>query len=117
MGGGGGSSSTQQNTTQNTTNTDNRAVIGENGVSAQGGSTVNYTNTTTDDGAITAAIGLATSVTTAAQSDALDSLNTSTSAITQAYASSRGQGALTEYVLIGAMALCGIIAYVALTKK
>ena len=136
-GGGGGSSSTEQNTT----NTDNRRVIGQNGVSAEN-SNVNYSISTTDDGAVSAGVGLASqsladmlglSTTVATNSNALDkavlafagnsqtqavdSLNTSTAAIQNAYASARGQGNLTEYVLIGAMALCGIIAYVAISKK
>jgi len=114
---GGGSSSSSQATNQ----TDNRRVIGQSGVSAEN-STVNYTMT--DDGAIAGALALAASTvqansaaTKATQTQALDSLNQTTSAVQAAYASSRGAGAMTEYVLIGALALSGIIAYAAISKK
>ena len=117
-GGGGGSSSSSQATNQ----TDNRRVIGANGVSAEN-SNVNYSIVSTDQGTVagafnfaTAALGAESAENTQTQKNAVDSLNTSTAAISQAYASARGQGNLTEYVLIGAMALVGIIAYAAVKK-
>ena len=108
--GGGGSDS---NTSSTTNQTDNRRVIGQNGVSAEN-SNVNYT--VTDDGAINAALTLAGNVTNTAQKNASDNLTSTTSAISQAYASARGQGALSEYVLVGALAMVGIIAYFAIKK-
>ena len=135
-GGGGGSSSSAQTTNQ----TDNRRVIGQNGVSAEN-SNVNYSITSTDDGAVAGGLNVASqslgamlslATTTAnnsagldksalsfantSQTQALDSLNTTTAAIQNAYASARGQGNLTEYVLIGCLALAGIIAYAAIKK-
>ena len=132
--GGGSSSSSAQTTNQ----TDNRRVIGQNGVSAENS---NVTYTVTDDGAISGGLDLASkslgamlnlSTTTAnnsasldksilgfaagTQSAALDSLSTNTAAIQNAYASARGQGNLTEYILIGCLAIAGIIAYTALKK-
>lgn len=109
--GGGGSSSSS--TSQTTNQTDNRRVIGQNGVSAEN-STVTYN--LTDGGTVAAALNLVGNVTSSAQTNAADSLNSTTKAISSAYASARGQGALTEYVLIGALALVGLISYYAIKK-
>lgn len=115
MGGGGGSS-----TTQNTTNQiDNRRVLGQGAISAE-----NSTITLTDAGAVAGALSLAgqalnlnAKMASGTAASALDSLNSTTSAVQQAYASARGQGNMVEYVTIGAMALVAIIAYAALQKK
>lgn len=113
--GGGSSSSTASTTNQ----TDNRRTIGAGGISAEG-STVNVL----DGGAINAAFGFSGDVVgesfnfaKTAQSAALDSLNTTSNLVKDAYADAKGRGALTDKILIGAIATAGLVAVMALKGK
>lgn len=47
---------------------------------------------------------------------ALDSLNTTTTLVKNAYEDAKGRGAMTDYVILGGMALAGLIAVTALKK-
>lgn len=113
--GGGSSSSTAQTTNQ----TDNRRTIGAGGISNEGG-TVNVL----DGGAINAAfdfskstVGESFDFAKSAQGAALDSLNTTSNLVKDAYADAKGRGALTDKILIGSVAMAGLVAVMALRKK
>jgi hypothetical protein len=111
---------------------DNRRVIGERGISAEGGSSVmvyaldaevanNAVNASTAD--LKAALNYTDSVTgrafdfgTKAQSIALDSLNTQANLVKDAYADAKGRGALTDKILIGSVVMAGLVALAALRK-
>lgn len=120
-----GSDSESSQTTQQT---DNRRVIGQGGVSAEG-STV--TITALDGQVANAAIGAsaqdlqaslnyADAITghsldyaQAAQGQALDSLNTTANLVKDAYADAKGRGALTDKILIGSVVMAGLVAIAA----
>jgi hypothetical protein len=51
-----------------------------------------------------------------AQGQALDSLNTTSNLVKDAYADAKGRGALTDKILIGAIAMAGLVAIAALRK-
>lgn len=133
---------------QATSMQDNRRVLGEGSISAEGGSVV----TVLDNGAINRAFDF--SGATAAKafdfgnattreafdfgSQSLDfgkalatkafdfglesqaassaALSRSTGLIADAYNDAKGRGALTDYILIGAIAMAGIVAYSAVKK-
>lgn len=51
-----------------------------------------------------------------ANSRALDSLNTTANLVKDSYADAKGRGALTDQILIGAIAMAGLVAYTAVRK-
>lgn len=135
--GGNSSSSSKQDTTQN----DNRVTNGANGIVAQGGASVQVL----DGGAITnsfdfashafdtavAGVGAASTnaltlvagsnraaldFATTANSQAADTLDASSKLISTAYADAKGRGALTDKILIGAIAMAGVVAVMAVKK-
>lgn len=116
------------NSSQSTSQQDNRRVIGQGGVSAEG-STVNITaldgnvattaiSASTND--LKAALNYTDTVTgralgfaNTAQATALDSLNTQANLVKDAYADAKGRGALTDKILIGAIVMAGLVAIAA----
>lgn len=111
---------------QTTNQTDNRRVLGEGAISAESGATVSVL----DNGAINRAfdfsgqtVGDALGFATKALSFGLDSQAeagriqaSSVSVLKNAYEDAKGRGALTDYLLIGAIAMAGIVAYAAVKK-
>lgn len=124
----GGSSSSASN--QTTIQEDNRITNGTNGIVAQGGSSVSVL----DGGAIQNAFTFADKAFSTAiagngaaakgaldfakssQGQALDSLNTTSELVKDAYADAKGRGALTDKILIGAIAMAGVVAVMAVRK-
>jgi hypothetical protein len=111
------SDSTSESTTQ-TQQTDNRRVIGQGGISAE-----NSTVTVLDNGAVSKAFDFGTGVARAAldfsntaQAASLSTLKDAATMVKDAYADAKGRGALTDYILIGAVAMAGIVAYQAVKK-
>lgn len=122
---GGSSSSSAQSTAQ----TDNRRSIGDGGISNEGG-TVNVL----DGGAIKNAFDFAGAVSaggfdlqkttlaksldfaSSSQRQALDSLNTTSNLVKDAYADAKGRGAMTDQILLGSVAMAGLVAFAALKK-
>lgn len=118
--------SSKSNSAQTTSQTDNRRVLGEGAISAESGATV----TVLDNGAIGRAFdfggqalgsvgdvvkqALAFGAESQATSNA--ALATSTSVLKNAYEDAKGRGALTDYLLIGAIAMAGLVAYTAVKK-
>lgn len=51
-----------------------------------------------------------------ANSRALDSLNTTANLVKDSYADAKGRGALTDQILIGAIAMAGLVAFAAVRK-
>lgn len=119
------------NSSQSTTQQDNRRVIGQGGISAEG-STVNTTTYALDgevaNKAITASTadlkaalnysdtvtGSAFTFARQAQGQALDSLNTTANLVANAYADAKGRGAMTDKILIGSVVMAGLVAMAAL---
>lgn len=110
-------SSSQQATNQ----TDNRRVIGEGGVSAEGsnvnsgggilaqsGASVNVL----DNGAINRAFDFSQAV----GAQALDFVKASQGQVADAYQEAKGRGVLTDWILIGAIAMAGLVAFQAVKK-
>jgi hypothetical protein len=132
------SSSSQANTAQ----TDNRRIIGQGGISAENSTvTVNTLDAAVANSAIDAGtkdLGLsldfagaagnkafsfastaesnAFAFASKAQGQALDSLNTTSNLVKDAYADAKGRGALTDKILIGSIAMAGLVAIAALRK-
>ncbi len=116
MGGGGGSSSS----TNQTENIDRRISL-QNGTATSGD---NNTVNILDGGAIKNAFDFATNTgresfafAKSAQGAALDSLNTTSNLVKDAYADAKGRGALTDKILIGAIGMAGVVAVMALRGK
>lgn len=112
---GGSSSSSQQATNQ----TDNRRTIASGGISNENG-TVNVL----DGGAIKnsfdfskTALVESLSFASNAQGQALDSLNVTSNLVKDAYADAKGRGAMTDQILIGSVAMAGLVAIAALRRK
>ena len=112
---GGGSSSSSSSTTNQT---DNRRTIGAGGISNENG-TVNVL----DGGAIKNAFDFATKANkdsftyaTTAQSQVLDSLQTTSKLVADAYSDAKGRGALTDKILMGSVAMAGVVAVLAIKK-
>lgn len=122
---------------QATNQTDNRRVLGEGSISAESGSTV----TVLDNGAINRAFDFSErSLSKAFEfgGDSLDfggdvvkralefglqsqasssaAMQASTNVLSDAYNDAKGRGALTDYILIGAIAMAGLVAYSAVKK-
>lgn len=118
---GGGSSSSSA-----TTQTDNRRTIGQGGISNEKG-TVNVL----DGGAIKNAFDFggkaldtvekttkeSLKYATTAQSQVLDSLQTTSKLVSDAYSDAKGRGALTDKILMGAVAMAGVVAVLAINRK
>lgn len=103
-----GSSKSSQATNQ----TDNRRVLGEGAISAESGSVVNVL----DNGAISKAFDFSSSIAAGALKFGLDSQSSTAGILKDAYADAKGRGALTDYILIGSIAMAGLIAFQALKK-
>jgi len=124
------SSSSQSNPSTN--QTDNRRVIGQGGVSAESGSVVNYqvldgevVNRSLDSVDLTVknalstvdkSVGRSFDFAVQANSQALDSLNTTSNLVKDAYADAKGRGAMTDKILIGSVVMAGLVAIAALRK-
>ena len=126
--GGRSSSTTQASTSQQ----DNRNVLGNGSMLAQGGSSVSVT--TLDGDVAKAAIASGTKnldlslnfaqafggksfdFAKSSMGQALDSLKDQSSLVKDAYADAKGRGALTDKILIGAIAMSGLVAIAALRK-
>jgi len=115
FGGGGGSSSSSSSTT----NRDSR-------ISQQGGTAVSGDGNTVnvlDGGAIQnafqfsgSALENALKFSTTAQAAALGSLQETSKLVSDAYAEAKGRGAMTDWMLIGSVAMAGLVAVTALRK-
>lgn len=108
-GGGGGSTANNTTTTTSTENTDNR-------ISQQGGAAVsgnNNTLTVLDGGAIKNAFDFAG----AAQASSVAAINSTAKLVSDAYADAKGQGSKTSYIIMGAVAVTGLVAVFALRGK
>lgn len=115
---------------QTTNQTDNRRVLGEGSISAESGATVSVLdngaiNRAFDFGTATAedAFGFARQIAAGAldfglssQAEAGRIQASSVSVLKNAYEDAKGRGALTDYLLIGAIAMAGIVAYAAVKK-
>lgn len=111
----------KSSSSQATSQTDNRRVIGEGGISAEG-SNVNSGGgilaqsgasvTVLDNGAINKAFDFSTQALGATLSAQKDTANI----LADAYNDAKGRGALTDYILIGAIAMAGIVAFQAVRK-
>lgn len=110
---------------QTTTMQDNRRVLGEGSISAE-----NSTVTVLDNGAINRAFDFGDNALAStgdivkkalqfgldSQAASNDVLSKSTSVLSNAYNDAKGRGALTDYILIGAIAMAGIVAFSAVKK-
>lgn len=115
---GGDSSSSQTQTTQQY---DQRRVLGAGAMLAEGGSSINIStlDAVVANHAIDATVTgqkNAFSFAQKSQSVALDSLNVQANLIKDAYADAKGRGALTDKILIGAIAVSGLVAVMAIKK-
>ncbi|MCM3565926.1 hypothetical protein [Hydrogenophaga intermedia] len=100
---------------QATNQTDNRRVIGEGGVSAEG-SNVNSGGgilaqngaqvSVLDNGAINRAFDFSQTV----GAQALDFVKASQGQVADAYQEAKGRGVLTDWITIGAIAMAGLVA-------
>ena len=125
-------SESNSSSSQTTSQADNRRVLGAGALLAEGGSTVNIT---TLDGAVaTASLNanvdvakaalnagtqgekLAFSFAAKSQSQVLDSLASQSELIKDSYADAKGRGALTDKILIGSIAMAGLVAIAALQR-
>jgi len=129
------SESTSQQT-QTTQQTDNRHVVGQGAINAEGGSSVvvqsldaNVANDAfalaraTSGDAITGmqnvselAIGAAGAAYRDSTKQALNSLNATEQLVAGAYADAKGRGKLTDTILIGAIVMTGLVALAAVRK-
>lgn len=116
FGGGGGSSSS----TTKTENIDKRIAV-DSGIGVSGDSN---TIQVLDGGAIKNAFdfagqtaGQSFSFATESNRQALDSLNVTSNLVKDAYADAKGRGALTDKILIGAIAVSGLVALFAIRKR
>ncbi|MGC1173122.1 hypothetical protein [Polaromonas sp.] len=128
-------SESSSSTSSDTNQTDNRRVLGQGALSAETGGDAVINLTTLDaevaNHAISnagtnleAALGFAKEFTgkafgfsTDSQKTALDSLDTQANLVKDAYADAKGRGALTDKILIGAIAMAGIVAFAAVRGK
>lgn len=128
-------SESSSKSSSDTNQTDNRRVIGERGISAELGDGNFFQVTTLDAEVANNAVNkssenLKTGLTFGAevlqkamgfgvdtQKTALDSLNTQANLVKDAYADAKGRGALTDKILIGAIAMAGIVAFTAVKGK
>lgn len=117
--------SSKSSSAQATNQTDNRRVIGEGGVSAEG-STVNSGGgllattgaqiTVLDNGAINKAFDFSSQVAKGALDFGIQSQGATAKVLADAYKDAKGRGALTDYILIGAIAMAGLVAFSAVKK-
>lgn len=113
--------SSRSSSAQSTNQTDNRRVIGEGGISAEGsninkGDGIQAFNggsvTVLDNGAINKAFDFSTRALDAT----LNAQKSTANILSDAYNDAKGRGALTDYILIGAIAMAGIVAFNAVRK-
>lgn len=104
----GGKSESKQSTSQ----IDNRRVLGEGAISAESGASV----TVLDNGAINKAFDFSSNVAAGALKFGLDSQTATSKVLADAYNDAKGRGALTDYILIGAIAMAGLVAFTAVKK-
>lgn len=133
---GGSSSSSSQATNQ----TDNRRTIAQGGISAEGSNVnvldggaiknafdfagaVNAGSLDFSKTALAKSLEFATSNTkqsfdfaSTANAQALDSLNTTANLVKDSYADAKGRGAMTDKILIGSVAMAGLVALAAIRK-
>lgn len=107
--------------------TDNRRVIGEHGISAEN-STVNVqtldaevVNRVLETGEFSIDRALkfgseALNYSKNSQAQALDSLNTTANLVKDAYEDAKGRGAMTDTILIGSVVMAGLVAMAAIRK-
>lgn len=113
---GGGSSTRSESAT---TNTDSR-ISQQSGLAVSGNSNTlnvldaNAVNRAFDFGTTTVAesFGFATR----SNAQALDSLNTTSNLVKDAYSDAKGRGVLTDKIMIGSIAMAGLVAVMALRK-
>lgn len=139
-------SSSESKTSSDTTQIDNRRVLGQGAVSVESGGDANINVTTLDASVANNAISNMADVSVKnlrdslafgsdalqralsfgdkafnfgvdTQQTALDSLNTQANLVKDAYADAKGRGALTDKILIGAIAMAGIVAFAAVRGK
>ena len=106
---------------QTTSQADNRRVLGAGALLAEGGSTVNITTLDADVAKAALNAGtegqkLAFSFAAKSQSQVLDSLASQSELIKDSYADAKGRGALTDKILIGSIAMAGLVAIAALQR-
>ena len=94
-----------------TTMQDNRRVLGEGSISAE-----NSTVTVLDNGAIAGAFDFSKAIAEGALAFGLKSQSDSAKTMADAYNDAKGRGALTDYILIGAIAMAGIVAFSAVKR-
>jgi hypothetical protein len=105
--------------TQATNQTDNRRVIGEGGISAEG-STV-FTASAADNGVVAqhgstvsvldnGAINRAFDFSQQVGAEALAFAKSSQTQVADAYQEAKGRGVLTDWITIGAIAMAGLVA-------
>lgn len=125
-------SESNASSSQTTSQADNRRVLGAGALLAEGGSSINIT--TLDAGVAAASLNANVDVTKAAlnagtqgeklafsfaaksQSQVLDSLASQSELIKDSYADAKGRGALTDKILIGSIAMAGLVAIAALQR-
>lgn len=102
------SSRSSTSSSSTTTQTDSRiSQQSGNAVSGDGNSL-----TVLDGGAIENAFKFASN----AQAAAVSTINSTSKLVSDAYAEAKGRGAMTDYIIIGAVALSGLVAISALRK-
>lgn len=97
---------------QQTQQTDNRRVLGEGAISAESNATVQVL----DNGAISRAFDFSQGIGAKALDFALTSQKDSAKLAADAYADAKGRGALTDWILIGALVMAGLVALQAVRK-
>ena len=114
---------------QQTQQADNRIVMGQGALLAQGGSSITINsldaevanaaiNASTKDLKLSFDFGKsALDFAAKSQNSALDSLHSEAVLVSNAYADAKGRGALTDKILIGAIAMAGLVAVAALRTK
>ena len=112
-----GSSKSSQATNQ----TDNRRVIGEGGISAEGSTITQSTATASGDGIVAqhgasvsvldnGAINRAFDFSQSVGAEALAFAKASQNQVADAYLEAKGRGVLTDWITIGAIAMAGLVA-------
>lgn len=114
-------SSSSQTTTTNNNQADNRKVLAEGALLAENNSSITVTTLDADVAKAALSAGtkgmeLAFNFGSKSQGQALDSLESQASMVKDAYADAKGRGALTDKILIGAIAMAGLVAIAALRK-
>jgi hypothetical protein len=124
---GGSKSSSAASTSQ----TDNRRVLGENAISAEGSTvTINTLDGQVVNRALDTAdlsVGKALTFADSTQAKAyqfantsadraMDALDTTTELVKDAYQEAKGRGELTDQIIMGALVMAGLVAFAAVRK-